>query len=104
MEKTISSLSPRLRVAALVAVMSLQGCMLATQEDILKLDSDLNKMRQGQADVITKMSELSGNLQSLNSQLESSQQRMTLLSQKLDDLQADIDQRMKVLKIFSKSS
>jgi tol-pal system protein YbgF len=71
--------------------------MLATQQDILKLDKDINKMREGQADVITKMSELSGNLQALNSQLESSQQRMTVLSQKLDDLQADIDQRMKIL-------
>jgi tol-pal system protein YbgF len=43
------------------------------------------------------MSELNGNLQALNSQLESSQERMTTLSHKIDDLQADIVRRMSVL-------
>jgi tol-pal system protein YbgF len=40
---------------------------------------------------------LSGNLEALNSQLESSQQRMSTLSQKLDDLQADLSRRLNVL-------
>jgi tol-pal system protein YbgF len=71
--------------------------MLATQQDILRLDDDINRMRKTQADVVTKMSELSGNLEGLNSQLESSQQRMTSLSQKLDDLQADLTRRFNVL-------
>src|SRR5580765_8467203 len=71
--------------------------MLATQQDMMKLSSDVEKLHGSQADLITKMNELSGNLQSLNSQLESSQQRMTVLSQKLDDLQADIARRMNVL-------
>jgi hypothetical protein len=75
----------------------LSGCMLATQQDMIKLDADVRKLHENQADLLTKMSELSGNLQSLNSQLESSQERMTTLSQKLDDLQADIDRRMNVL-------
>src|SRR5207248_2168181 len=45
----------------------------------------------------TKMTDLSGNLEALNSQLESSQQRMSSLSQKLDDLQADLSRRLNVL-------
>jgi tol-pal system protein YbgF len=73
------------------------GCMLATQQDIVKLDDDLTQMRKNQADLVTKMSDLSGNLESLNSQLESSQQRMSQLAQKLDDLQADIVHRIGVL-------
>ncbi len=68
--------------------------MPATQQDMVRLNTDLNK---NQADLITKMSELNGNLQALNSQLESSQERMTHLSQKLDDLQANVDRRMNVL-------
>src|SRR5690349_653955 len=79
------------------ASLCLSGCMLATQQDILKLDSDVSDLRKTQADLVTKMSDLSGNLQALNSQLESSQQRMSTLSQKLDDLQADIARRMNVL-------
>jgi tol-pal system protein YbgF len=75
----------------------IQGCTLATQEDILRLDNDLIALRKNQADLVTKMTDLSGNLQNLNSQLESSQQQMTQLSQKLDDLQADLDRRMGVL-------
>jgi tol-pal system protein YbgF len=77
--------------------LSFQGCMLATQQDILRLDDDLNRMRKGQADVITKMNDLSSNLENLNSQLDSSQQRMTALSQKLDDLQSDLARRFNVL-------
>src|SRR3989344_611790 len=72
----------------------LQGCMLATQQDMVRLNTELNK---NQADLITKMSDLNGTLQALNSQLESSQERMTTLSQKLEDLQANMDRRMNVL-------
>jgi tol-pal system protein YbgF len=75
----------------------LSGCMLATQKDMIDLDSNLTQMRKNQADLVTKMLDLSGNLENLNSQLESSQQRMTTLSQKIDDLQADITRRMNVL-------
>ena len=84
---------------ALLAVLALPfgGCMLATQQDVMKLDDDLIHLRKNQADLVTKMTDLSGNLESLNSQLESSQQQMTSLAQKLDDLQADIDRRMGIL-------
>ncbi|MFA5975983.1 MAG: tol-pal system protein YbgF [Elusimicrobiota bacterium] len=82
---------------AVVPLFVTQGCMLATQQDILKLDDDVNQMRKNQADLITKMTDLGGNLETLNSQLESSQQRMTMLSQKLDDLQADLSRRLSVL-------
>lgn len=75
----------------------LGGCMLATQQDMQKLDDDLIHLRKNQADLVTKMSDLSGNLEALNSQLESSQQRMSSLGQRIDDLQADIDRRMGVL-------
>ena len=75
----------------------MSGCMLATQQDILRLDDDLNQLRKNQADLITKMTDLSGNLETLNTQLESSQQRMSTLAQKLDDLQADLARRMNVL-------
>lgn len=68
--------------------------MLATQKDMMQLDEN---QRKSQADLITKMNELSGNLETLNSQLESSQQRMTTLSQKLDDLQADLQRRFNIL-------
>lgn len=71
--------------------------MLATQQDLLKLDDNMTHLRKNQADLVTKMSDLSGNLEALNSQLESSQQRMTSLSQKLDDLQADLQRRFNVL-------
>ncbi len=74
-----------------------QGCMLATQQDLVKLDNDLIHLRKNQADLVTKMTELNGNLEALNSQLESSQQRMTTLSQKMDDLQADLSRRLNVL-------
>src|SRR5688572_8806049 len=75
----------------------LQGCMLATQKDVLQLDSNLTKMRKHQADLSIKMTDLNTNLESLSSQLESSQQRMSQLSQKLDDLQSDLARRMNVL-------
>ncbi len=78
-------------------VVTFSGCNLATQGDIVKLDDDLTLMRKNQADLVTKMTDLSGNLESLNSQLDSSQQRMSALSAKLDDLQADIARRMSVL-------
>lgn len=76
---------------------SLTGCMLATQQDLLKIDSNMTQMRKQQADLVVKMTDLGGNLQALNSQLESSQQRMSSLSQKLDDLQADLSRRLSVL-------
>lgn len=90
MNRTLTAILP-------LAALSLNGCMLATQQDILRLDGDINQMRKGQADLITKMNDLSGNLENLNSQLESSQQRMTTLSQKLDDLQSDLARRFSVL-------
>jgi len=71
--------------------------MLATQKDMMQLDDSVTQLRKNQADLITKMSDLSGSLESLNSQLESSQQRMSVLSQKLDDLQADLQRRFNVL-------
>ncbi len=80
--------------SSLLIALSLQGCMLATQQDQLRLDQN---MRKSQADLLTKIDDLSANLASLNSQLESSQQRMSSLSQKLDDLQADLTRRMNVL-------
>ncbi len=80
-----------------ILCLSLSGCMLATQKDVLQLDDNQTRMRKMQADLSSKMTELSGNLESLNSQLESSQQRMTSLSQKLDDLQADLQRRFNVL-------
>jgi tol-pal system protein YbgF len=86
-----------LTFSAIVAAVSLNGCMLATQQDMLRLGDDINSMRKKQADLVTKMTELNGNLAGLNSQLESSQQRMTTLSQKLDDLQADLARRFNVL-------
>src|ERR1017187_4388783 len=73
---------------------ALSGCMLATQKDMMQLDENQHK---SQADLVTKMNDLSSNLETLNSQLESSQQRMTVLSQKLDDLQADLQRRFNVL-------
>ena len=81
-------------LAACCLLLALNGCMLATQKDMIQLDETQRKSR---ADLITKMNELSGNLETLNSQLESSQQRMTSLSQKLDDLQADLQRRFNVL-------
>ncbi len=75
----------------------LSGCMLATQQDLLKIDDNMSRMRKQQADLVVKLTELDGNIQALNSQLESSQQRMSTLSQKLDDLQADLTRRLNVL-------
>ncbi len=75
----------------------LNGCMLATQKDMVQLDANQARIQKGQADLSTKMTELSSNLESLNSQLEASQQRMSTLSQKLDDLQADLQRRFAVL-------
>jgi tol-pal system protein YbgF len=83
-----------LTAACLVLAFSQSGCMLATQKDVMQLDENQHK---SQADLVTKMNDLSSNLESLNSQLESSQQRMAILSQKLDDLQADLQRRFNVL-------
>jgi len=83
--------------ASVVGAIGLQACALATEQDISRLDADLTHMQKTQADLVTKMSDLSGNLEALNSQLESSQQRMSQLSQKLDDIQADLARRFNVL-------
>ena len=64
-----------LAVVGLVGALGLQGCMLATQQDLMRLDDDLTHLRKSQADMVSKMTDLSGNLEALNSQLESSQQR-----------------------------
>lgn len=84
-------------VVVIASGLTLQGCMLATQQDLMRLDDDLTHLRKSQADMVTKMTDLSGNLEALNSQLESSQQRMSSLSQKLDDLQSDLARRFNVL-------
>ena len=86
-----------LAACCLLLAIAMNGCMVATQKDMVKLDANQSKMQKTQADLVAKMSDLSVNLESLNSQLESSQQRMTVLSQKLDDLQADLQRRFNVL-------
>jgi tol-pal system protein YbgF len=85
---------PLLAYSLISSSLILSGCMLATQKDMLQLDEN---QRKSQADLVTKMNDLSSNLETLNSQLESSQQRMSVLSQKLDDLQADLQRRFNVL-------
>jgi tol-pal system protein YbgF len=94
---TTSGTTVLLRIIASALMLATAGCTLATQQDLLRLDDSLTKMRKTQADLVTKMLDLNNSLESLNSQLESSQQRMSSLSSKLDDLQADLSGRMQRL-------
>lgn len=86
------------------------GCV--TREDIRGIQTDLYGVRRSlelrlgtvedqtdtvqttQADLLTEMRELNGNLLALQSELQGNQQRMSQLSMRLDDLEVSLTARM----------
>lgn len=86
-----------LRMIFVASSFVLSGCVVATRQDMVRLSKDINGLRANQADLVNKLDKLSENMRVLGSQLETSQSRMSTLSQKLDDVQADLARRMSVL-------
>ena len=82
---------------------SFSGCLATSQEmmglrdDIHELQLKLNEVQRNQADLSVKMDDLSGQLTPLSSQLVETQNRMSLLGQRLDDVESNISLRMNKL-------
>jgi tol-pal system protein YbgF len=85
------------------AVFALNGCLATSTEikdlrdDIYQLQLKLNEVQSNQADIASKMDTLSTDMGSLNFELQETQNRMSLLSQRLDDVESGISQRMNKL-------
>jgi len=81
----------------------LSGCLATSQEmvdlhdDIYQLQLKLNEVQRNQADLSSKMDNLSTQLGPLNSQLQETTNRMSLLGQRLDDVESNMSQRMNKL-------
>jgi tol-pal system protein YbgF len=108
-------LGRRLAAGWLAACALLAGGCLATQQeiedlrvDIVKLQGTLAKVQSSQssyqtslqgsqADLLSQMSTLSRNLEILSTHLEESEDRMTQLSTRLDDLDKNLSNRLDLL-------
>ncbi len=86
-----------------VAAVSLSGClatsdeMLGIRDDMHELQLKLNEVQRNQADLSVKMDNLSAQLGPLSSQLQETQNRMSLLGQRLDDVESTMSSRMNKL-------
>lgn len=72
---------------------ALTGCV-ATTMDIDRLQETLNSMQKGQADLLTKIDEFDQSITALREELSSNQRKMLVLSQKLDDTQLGLRNKM----------
>ena len=85
------------------AVVSLSGClatsdeMMGLRDDIHELQLKLNEVQRNQADLSVKMDSLTTQLGPLSSQLQETQNRMSLLGQRLDDVESNMSSRMNKL-------
>lgn len=101
--KTLRFSKPVSCIAALFVACLMSGC-IATQADILQMESrmdDLNSnianMQKNQADLAVKMDELSGNLSSFSENLKDFDDRVSRLSAKFDDIEAVIGGKITAL-------
>ncbi|MFH1283956.1 MAG: tetratricopeptide repeat protein [bacterium] len=84
---------------------SISGCITTSQSygnlrsEISSLKRTINQMQTNQADLVITMQELNGSMISLTEKLEDNQDKMSTLSQKLDDLDANFSQRMDDLSV-----
>ncbi len=62
--------------------------------DIDRLQETLNSMQKGQADLLVKIEEFDQTLTALREELSSSQRKMLVVSQKLDDTQMGLRNKM----------
>jgi len=82
---------------------ALSGCVATSRElvdlrdDIYQLQLKLNEVQRNQADIASKMDSLSGSMNALNSELGDTRDRMSLLGQQLDDVEANFASRMNKL-------
>ncbi len=81
----------------------LSGCVATSQEmgdlreDIYQLQLKLNEVQRNQADIASKMDTFGTNMKSLSLELGDTQNRMSLLGQRLDDLESNLSQSMNKL-------
>lgn len=80
-----------------------QGCIATSneiaglKEDITNLKSEIAILKKNQAELNTKMDSLNRNLTIYTEKLEESKHKMSLLAQKMDDVQSSLSQRMDIL-------
>lgn len=86
--------------ASLCLMLTLSGCLATTSEismlrdDIHELQLKLNEMYRNQADLSVKMDSLNTSMGTLTSELQETQNRMSLMGQRLDDVDASFTQRI----------
>ena len=108
MARTISRRRRRfsgLPAAAGIIIFSCLACgCLATQQDVLQLESQLDElqstiknMQKNQADLAVKMDNLSADLVSFSENLKDSTEPICKLSEKLDDLETKMGQKVTAL-------
>ena len=87
-------------LCSLACLPFLSGCIATSREitdlrdDIYQLQLKLNDMQRNQADISAKMDGLSTTMKGLNSELGDTQNRMSLLGQRMDDVESNLSQRM----------
>lgn len=83
-----------------VSIIGLSGCMATSREiaglrdDMHEMQLKLNELQRNQADISSKMDTISTGMGPLTSELQETQNRMSLLGQRLDDVEANISQRV----------
>lgn len=82
------------------AALSLSGCVATSREmidlrdDIAQLQATLSIVQRNQADISVKMDSVSTSMGALTEELQATQNHMSLLSQRLDDVESNINQRV----------
>lgn len=82
------------------AVLCLSGCVATSREmidlrdDIAQLQATLSIVQRNQADISVKMDSLTTSMSGLTEELQATQNHMSLLSQRLDDVESNINQRV----------
>jgi tol-pal system protein YbgF len=92
-----------LSVVGAALLFSLSGC-LATSSEIMGLRDDMhefqvkmNELQRNQADLSAKMDTMTTAMKPLSYELQETQSRMSLLGQRLDDVESNIAQRVNKL-------
>lgn len=85
---------------SITAVLCLSGCIATSREmidlrdDIAQLQATLSIVQRNQADISVKMDSLTTSMSALTEELSATQNHMSLLSQRLDDVESNINQRV----------
>lgn len=83
-------------------LMALSGCVASGEltglrDDMHEMQVKLNELQRNQADISAKMDTISSGMGPLTSELQETQNRMSLLGQRLDDVESNISQRVSKL-------